>query len=310
MMARYAGDTVMAGIADDDVTEVYVNPHDRIVRYESRSRGKIATAIRLAAEQIEMFLNTVATLMHVTLTPDQPSLQAELPIPQFYGSRLQGFIPPAVLGACFTIRKPPNIVYTLDHYVHRGLLSAPHRALLHNAVVQRDNIVIAGGTSSGKTTFTNAVLCEITEVASNDRIIILEDTIELRCTTADHLTLRTTPTLSLAQLVKTTLRANPDRIVVGEVRDGAALDLLDAWATGHPGGCATLHATTPEGALLRLDRLAQRAARQSQVHLIVDAVQLVVMMQQTPTGRRVTEIARVRGVDHHQRFILEREVAA
>jgi type IV secretion system protein VirB11 len=302
MMTRYLDKTVMAGITDDDVTEVYVNPHDGIVRYHTYSRGKVTTDTRIDAIRVEMFLNTVASYCHTTLGPERPSLQAELPIDAFRGSRLQGFVPPLSCGPSFTIRKPPRMIYSLDSYVQRGLLHPDQHAVLLEAIATRRNILVVGGTDSGKTTFANALLRAISEQCPFDRVVILEDTVELQCVASDHVALRSTADLSLAQLVKVTLRANPDRIVVGEVRDEAALDLLDAWATGHPGGCATLHATTPEGALLRLDRLAQRVARHSQRELIAETVHVIVVLAQSPEGRRVTDVVRVLGLDRRRYF--------
>jgi type IV secretion system protein VirB11 len=158
-------------------------------------------------------------------------------------------------------------------------------------------VLVAGGTASGKTTLVNAILLEITRRAPQHRIVILEDTVELRCAAPDCLALRTTDSLRLKDLVKAALRTSPDRIVVGEVRDEAALDLCDAWQTGHPGGCATLHADHPLAALERLDRLAQRNRVGPQPHLVGAAIQLIVMIAGGSQGRRVTDVAEVDGFD-------------
>lgn len=306
MMARYLDATVMRAFASDDVTEIYLNPHDGLLRFDTRSRGKIDTGERLDATRVEMFLNTVAMYAKTTLGVDRPSLQAELPPGLFHGSRLQGFVPPLTHGPTFTIRKPPTTVYPLDHYVERGTLSIAYRDALRAAIDAHQNILVIGSTNSGKTTFANALIHEMASRCAAERLVILEDTVELQCAAPDHLALRSAPGLSLAQLVKMTLRASPDRIIVGEVRDEAALDLLDAWATGHPGGVATLHASSPEGALLRLDRLAQRANVPSQVALIAEAVQVIVVMAGGTGGRHVAQVVAVRGLDAKGRFVLER----
>jgi type IV secretion system protein VirB11 len=138
--------------------------------------------------------------------------------------------------------------------------------------------------------------------------VILEDTVELQCAAADHLALRSGPGISLDQLVKSALRTSPNRIVVGEVRGGEALHLLDAWATGHSGGVATLHASSAQGALLRLDRLAQRANVPPQRHLIADAVHLIVVIEGGNTGRRVTDLTWVRGLGSDGQFILSHSI--
>jgi type IV secretion system protein VirB11 len=305
-LSRFLGPVIMGAFEDDDVTEIYVNPCDGAIRLDTRSRGRVDTGARLSTPHAEQFLNAVASDHETTLTPENPRLQAELPSGTFRGSRLQGFVAPITQGPAFNIRKPPSVVYTLDDYVAAGSLSPGYRALLRRAVVDHLNILVVGGTNSGKTTFCNALLHEMEVLCSNERFVILEDTVELQCAAEDHLALRTPPGWKLAQLVKSTLRTSPNRIIVGEVRDEAALDLLDAWATGHPGGCATLHASTAAGALLRLDRLAQRANVPSQVHLIAEAVNLIALLQNTSAGRRVSDLVRVDGLHPDGRYKLHR----
>jgi type IV secretion system protein VirB11 len=287
---------------DDDVTEVYVNPHDRQVRVETRSGGRTAFPCTIDSEQVEMFLNAAAAREGVLLRAESPFLETTLPDEFFRRARLQGFVPPVTREPAFTIRKPPAIVYGLDHYVERLALWPAHRERLASAVRSHESMLVCGATNSGKTTFANAVIHEMAMVCPTERIVILEDTAELQCVARDHLALRTPVGGTLAQLVKATLRASPDRIVVGEVRDAAALDLLDAWATGHPGGVATLHATTPAGALARLDRLAQRANVPSQAALIVEAIDWIVMMG---PGRRVKGLTRLVGLDAAGGYILD-----
>ena len=297
LMERYLGRAALEAFADDDVTEVYVNAHDGLLRLDTHSRGKVSTGTRLQATRIEQFLGAVASFHGDPLGPTAPSVQAELPHGTFGGARLQGFVPPLVPHACFVVRKPARHVYSLDSYVRSGVMEARHRAALQVAVDAHENVLVAGGTGSGKTTLCNALLLEMTERFPRERVVVLEDTGELQCRAEDHLALRTSDDVSLADLVRFTLRCTPDRIVVGEVRDAAALDLLDAWATGHPGGCATLHATTPRGALHRLDRLAQRANVPPQHALVAEAVGVVLLVQGGNAGRRVSDVVRVVGHD-------------
>ncbi|MDQ6829362.1 MAG: P-type conjugative transfer ATPase TrbB [Gemmatimonadota bacterium] len=304
MIARYLGPRVMDVFADDDVTEVYINPGDARVRLDTRSRGRIDSGHGLEPARVEMFLNVIATAHRVVLGPRSPRLQAELPTAVFRGARLQGFVPPLVAGPAFNIRKPPAVVYTLDSYVARGALSAAWRARIAVAVTERRNIVIYGGTNSGKTTFVNAILDEIARVCPQDRIAILEDTVEVQCTAPDHIALRTTADVALVDLVASTLRTSPDRIIVGEVRGVEALSLLDAWATGHPGGIATIHASSPFGALSRLDRLAQRANVPPQRELIAEAVHLLIGLAGAGSDRRVTDVVRVDGLTRDGKFVL------
>ena len=304
MMARFLGPVVMQAFDDDDVTEIYVNPQDARVRFDTRRQGRVDSGLRLDPDRIEMFLNAAAARMNATLGSANPRLEAELPRLHFRGSRLQGFVPPASAAPACTIRKPAGTRYGLDDYVAAGVITDVQQRALIAAILAHHNILVAGGTNSGKTTLANALLREVTDRFPDERIIVLEDTVELQCAARDHLALRTGPGLTLAELVRSTMRASPNRIVVGEVRGAEALDLLDAWATGHPGGCGTCHATTADGALLRLDRLAQRNNVPSQMALIAEAVQLVIVIEGGNRGRRVVDVARVSGLDSHNRVVL------
>ncbi|GAC1648704.1 MAG: P-type conjugative transfer ATPase TrbB [Gemmatimonadaceae bacterium] len=306
MMARYLGPAIVRALADDDVTEIYLNPQDGYVRLDTRRQGKITSEACLEPHRVEMFLNAVAASVGTTLGPDRPRLEAELSGAPFSGSRLQGFVPPVTSAPAFNIRKPPTGAYSLDDYVSAGILPNVYRDALRSAVVAHDNVLIIGGTNSGKTTLANAVLGEISAVFPTERLVILEDTVELRCAAKDHVALRTGPDVSLAQLVRSALRTSPNRIIVGEVRGAEALDLLDVWATGHPGGVATCHASSADGALCRLNRLAQRANVPSQLELVAEAIQVVVVIEGGNAGRRVTDLARVRGLDRHSRFVIDR----
>jgi type IV secretion system protein VirB11 len=299
IMERLLGPEVYALLADPDVTELYVNP-DGQVRIDTRSRGRHATDLSLDPNRTRAFLNTVASSLRTPLGEASPMLEAELPKDTFRGARLQAFVPPCVPEVTFIIRNPPARVFRLDELVAAQVLQPVHRQALKRAVLERENILVAGGTRSGKTTFANALLAEIAELCPSDRLVILEDTVELQCLAPDHLALRTCPGVSLADLVRATLRASPTRIIVGEVRDHTALDLVDAWGTGHPGGCATLHATDPQGALFRLDRLAQRNGVPSQLPEIARTIDLIVITAGDNLGRRVTDLVRVRGLSGDQ----------
>jgi type IV secretion system protein VirB11 len=305
MMARYLGPIILGAFADEDVTEIYLNPQDGAVRFDTRSRGRVDSGASLDASRVEMFLNTVAASLGLTLGADEPRLEAELPTLAFRGSRLQGFVPPVTAGPAFNIRKPPAVIYSLDDFVRVGSLSSAQRNTLRRAVLGHRNILIAGGTNTGKTTLANALLRAVTELCPDERIVLLEDTVELQCAARDHLALRTGPGVTLAQLVRSALRTSPSRIVVGEVRGLEALDLLDAWATGHPGGVATVHASSAGGALARLDRLAQRANVPPQRELVAEAIHLVVVLEGSNAGRRVTDLVSVTGLDASGCYVLD-----
>ena len=205
---------------------------------------------------------------------------------------------PVVSSPAFAIRKRPEVVFTLDEYVERGILSAEMAEALRAAAVGRLNILIAGGTGSGKTTLANAILAEPAFAA--DRVVLIEDTAELQCVALDKvemLTKRTEPQVSMTDLVRDTLRLRPDRIVIGEVRDGSALDLLKAWNTGHPGGLATIHANSAAEALTRLEDLIGEVTQRVPYRAIAQAINMVVFIERTASGRVVRSVSRVVGIE-------------
>jgi P-type conjugative transfer ATPase TrbB len=286
MLATALGPALSAMLEARDTIEVIVNPDGR-VWVERVGRGREATDIRVEAAETERAIRLVATLTGAEVTRLKPIVSAELP-PR--GERFEGVLPPVAKGPCFAIRKPAGQVIRLDQYVEGGIVTNEQASALKSAISNRANIIVAGGTGSGKTTLANALLSEIASL--NERVVILEDTRELQCAAEDVVALRTQPgSVSLAQLVRSTLRLRPDRIIVGEVRGAEALDLLKAWNTGHPGGIATLHANSARAALARLEQLAMEACDSPPTALIAEAIDLVVFIERGgPAGRRISEI--------------------
>ena len=299
-MRHYLGRTVMDALGDNDIEEVYVNP-DTVVRFVSRSRGRVETAVHLRHADVESFLSTVATQVG---TNPGPSLAATLPH-AFGKCRIQGFLPPITEGPALIIRKPPGRLIPLEAYVGQGALSTKGLKLLKKIIAKRRNIIVAGPTASGKTTLCNAILAEISHQFPSDRLLILEDTAELRVVGRDHLRLNTTDTVTMRHLVKSSLRSTPNRLIIGEVRDGAAKDLLDAWITGHPGGCGTVHGEDCEKALERLSRLASEGAGGADQHLMVlQGVHYVIHIAGYGRERKVQSIAQVKDW-RDNRFVLD-----
>jgi type IV secretion system protein VirB11 len=205
-------------------------------------------------------------------------------------------LPPVSTGPCFSIRKPASRIYTLLDYVNDAIMTAEAARLLSLAVVDRRNILVAGGTSSGKTTLANALLAEL--AARDERVILIEDTRELQCAAPDTVALRTRPGVAvMADLVRSTLRLRPDRIIVGEVRGREALDMLKAWNTGHPGGIATVHANSAAAALYRLEQLIQEAVVTVPRRLIAEAIDLIVFIGGRGTARRIDAVQSVEGLN-------------
>lgn len=286
MLSTALGPALSAVLLAADTIEVIVNPDGR-VWVERVGRGREAGGFRLEAGETERAIRLIATLTGAEVTREKPIVSAELP-PR--GERFEGVLPPVSRGPCFAIRKPAVRIIRLDDYAEQGVVTTDQLHQLRSAIVTHANIIVAGGTGSGKTTLANALLAEI--AGMDERVVILEDTRELQCAAEDVVALRTQPgSVTLSDLVRSTLRLRPDRIVVGEVRGPEALDLLKAWNTGHPGGIATLHANSARAALARLEQLAMEASTSPPTALIAEAINLVVYIERGgPAGRRISEI--------------------
>jgi P-type conjugative transfer ATPase TrbB len=291
MLRTAMGPAIAAALEDPEVIEILLNP-DGSLWLDRLGAGREPSGIFLSASDAERIIRLVAAHVRAEVHAGAPILSAELPDT---GERFEGVLPPIVRAPTFAIRKRAVTVMSLATYVVDGVLTAAQAIFLRHAVRERQNILIAGGTSTGKTTLANALLHEV--AATGDRVIILEDTVELQCCADDHVPLRTRAgVVSMAELVRSTLRLRPDRIVIGEVRGGEALDLLKAWGTGHPGGIATIHAGSAEGALVRLEQLILEAAVTVPRPLIAQAVNVIVYIAGRGRARRVDDIVRVTGL--------------
>lgn len=291
MLRTALGPVIAAALEDPDVVEVLLNP-DGSLWTDRLSCGRTPTGEHLSAADAERIIRLIATHVGVEASRKAPIVSAELPET---GERFEGLLPPVAPTPAFAIRKRASLIYTLDRYVADAVMSAQEAEALRLAVRTRLNIVIAGPTSSGKTTLANALLEEVAK--TGDRVIILEDTRELQSLSNDQVPLRTKPGVAtMADLVRSTLRLRPDRIVIGEVRGAEALDLLKAWGTGHPGGIATLHAGSSVGALNRLEQLIAEGVVNVPRALIAEAVDVVVLIDGRGQARRVRELVRVTGL--------------
>ena len=292
MLRTAMGPDIEKALADPDVVEIMLNP-DGSLWVDRLGTGRQPLGVSLSARDGERIIRLVAAHVHTEVHAGKPLLTAELPQT---GERFEAALPPVTAAPVFALRKRAVGLICLDAYVADAILSPAQAQFLRASVRERKNILIAGGTSTGKTTLANALLQEI--AATGDRVIVLEDTVELQCTARDHVPLRTRAgVVSMTELVRSTLRLRPDRIVVGEVRGPEALDLLKAWGTGHPGGIATVHAGSAEGALLRLEQLILEVAVTPPRALIAEAVNVIVFIAGRGRARRVQEIAQVTGFD-------------
>ena len=296
MLRSAMGPAIAAALADPAVVEIMVNPDGRL-RLDRLGEGRVTTNTVLDRGEVERIIRLVAAHLRAEIHAGAPILSAELPAWEKgrAGERFEGIIPPIAEGPCFAIRKPANRLYALADYVADGIMSQAAADILCVAVRARANILIAGGTSSGKTTLVNALLREMGE--AQERLVLIEDTRELHSTAADTVALRTrSGTASMTDLVRSTLRLRPDRIIVGEVRGPEALDMLKAWNTGHPGGIATVHANSALAALHRIESLIQEAVAVVPRQLIAEGINLVAFLEGRGQARRLASILRIHGL--------------
>lgn len=298
-LRRELGKETLAYLNDPEVIEIMLNPDGQL--WVEKLGEPMRRYGYMLPSQAESLMGSVASEVNTQITPDKPILECEFPLD---GSRFEGLIPPVVSKPTFTIRKKALRIFTLNDYLESGVISSQQCLFLKKSIKNRKNILVVGGTSSGKTTFTNAIIHEIGECTPDNRIVIIEDISELQCSMENSVQLRATCDVDMIKLLKATMRLRPDRILIGEVRDGAAHALLKAWNTGHEGGAATIHANTNSylAGLIRLHQLVCEAPGASENShgmelLIAEAVDVIVTIEKTEGGRRVKEIVEVNGYD-------------
>ena len=293
------GRSIMQYMHDDNVTEVMVNPDGRLW-LDTFDKGVVPTDVVMEPEDTKRIIYMVASISGqvIDLKVD-PSLQANIPASRLFSNcRFQAELPPIVNAPSFNIRKHSKIVITLDDYVRQGAMTEMQRQVILDAIHGKKNIIAAGGTGSGKTTLLNAILAEISTLG--DRIVTIEDTKELKCTAENYVALSTTDTVDMDNLLRKTLRLSPNRIVVGEVRGKEALTLVDAWSTGHRGGCSTVHSDSAYDTLFRLEDLVSRVSVSSQQAGIARAIDVIVYIERRAVSRTIAEVLSIDGWDRER----------
>jgi len=299
MLRTALGPAIAAWLEDPAVVEVMLNPDGRLW-VDRLTEGLADTGERLSSADGERIVRLVAHHVGAEVHSASPRVSAELPET---GERFEGLIPPVVAAPTFAIRKPAVAVFTLRDYVAAGTMTIAQAEHLRNAIAQRRNVLVSGGTSTGKTTLVNALLAEVAN--TSDRVVLIEDIRELQCKAPNLVALRTKDGVaSLSDLVRSSLRLRPDRIPVGEVRGAEALDLLKAWGTGHPGGIGTIHAGSALGALRRLEQLVQEAVVTVPRALIAETINLIAVLAGRGVARRLIELAVVEGLGPSGDYVL------
>lgn len=293
-LRRDAGSLVVEALSVSSVQEILLNP-DGIVWLDKKDAG-LCRAGRMEASEAYSFISSVASSLGATVGPRNPLIEGELLLD---GSRFQGVVPPVVPAPTFAIRKRTAGFVTISDYVDNGCLARHEANHIRQSIERRENIIVSGGTSSGKTTLVNTLLAEVAVVHPSHRLVVLEDTVELQPRTENNICLKSSDVCSLEMLLRSTLRLRPDRIVVGEVRGREAHSMLKAWNTGHPGGICSLHANSARHALTRLEQLVGESVSSSSREIIGDAVDMIIHIERDDlSGKRlVTEIISVNGYE-------------
>lgn len=278
---------------ESDVVELMLNADGTV--WVDRLGQPMQPAGAMLPSTAESFIATVASTLRSTVTRENPILECELPLD---GSRFEGLIPPVVSAPVFTIRRKASAVFSLPEYEKQGIMTGRQRRAIETAVALRHNILVVGGTGTGKTTLANGIIDRIVRASPGHRLVIIEDIAEIQCSAKNAVVMRATDTVDMQRLLKATMRLRPDRIIVGEVRGGEALSLLKAWNTGHPGRVCTVHANHARAGLQRIEQLIAEVSQTPMRALIAEAVNLIVSIVKTDSapGRRIEEVVTVTGL--------------
>jgi type IV secretion system protein VirB11 len=273
---------------DPAVTDIFTGGSGEII-VKKFAQGKIFTGEKVSSSKIRGIILSAAALLDKQLDPVNgiPKLEAVIPPP--YSARITGLLPPWVASPEITLRKPPKIIFPLEDYVEKKRLPQENYDLICQFIRERKNLLIGGGTGSGKSTFTNAVLKKMVEYTPHDRFYIVEDVPELQCEAQDKTMISVNPRHA-AEAVRTALRWTPDRIIFGEVRYGeVANELLKAWNTGHTGNVTTVHADSCASMLARMEDLLREEIRGTIPRLSL-TIHLCVHLTATKDGPVVDEV--------------------
>ena len=298
MLETALGPQISTYLNDPLVVEIMLNP-DGSLWIDKLGEGRSFTGHKVNSSDAQRIIFLIASSTGAVCSSENPIISAEFP---GSGNRFQGLLPPVVSLPTFTIRKKAIKLIPFEDYIKDGIMTEAQMNVIKKAIWDKKNILVVGGTGSGKTTFVNAVLNVISQTDS--RLVIIEDTLELQCTAPDTVFLRSNEKITMNDLLKATMRLRPDRIVVGEVRGPEALTLLKAWNTGHPGGCATVHANSARGGLSRLEQLILEAVSNPLQKLIAEAVNVIVFIERFNNSRRISEVMSVEGYEQGE-YILK-----
>lgn len=283
-------------IQDPEVTEIMVNGSRRVF-VERNGLVQEVDGLQVEARNLKVAVQNIARALGDDVSEAQPILDARLPD----GSRVAAVVPPCSIGGTtLTIRKFQTRFFTADELVRIGTMPSEVLDVVGDAIARNQNILVSGGTSTGKTTLLNALTAFL---PPEDRIVVIEDTAELQIDAPNVVRFEARreqgawPAVTIRDLLRATLRHRPDRIIVGEVRGGEAFDLLQALNTGHSGSLSTIHANSATQALARFSSCVVQSGvdlpYQAVRHQIADAINLVLHLGRHHGQRLVQELVRV-----------------
>lgn len=296
-LEREMGKELLTHLYDPTTVEIMLNADGKL--WQECLGKKMRCIGSLRAAQGQAIIETVAGFHGKEVTRQNPLIEGELPID---GSRFAGQLPPVVSAPVFTIRKKAVAVFTLNQYISSGIMTAKQCDIIISAVKEHRNILVIGGTGSGKTTLVNAIINQMVKNDPHERILIIEDTGEIQCVAGNCVQYHTSTAVTMTDLLRTSLRMRPDRILVGEVRGPEAMDLLMAWNTGHEGGAATVHANNATAGLSRLSMMISMHPDSPKPiePLIAEAVHMIVHIARDNGSRKVQEIIEITGFHNGQ----------
>ena len=296
------GNEILELLNDKDVSEIIINDDTKLFK-DTFSEGQVFTGKYIDPTRTLSLIQVVASYSKQIIDENNPILEARL----YDKSRFTGVIPPLADNPTINIRKHTILKLTLDDYVDTGVITQNQKKILLDNIKNKRNILVVGATGSGKTTFANACINDISKL--NERLGILEDTPEIQTTATNRYFLHTSSNKKMIDLVKVSLRMTPQRIIVGEIRDGASLYLLRAWNSGQGGGVCTIHSDSARKALGQLEGYIQEVSQTPQKQLIADNVHLIVVIDKVfedgETKRKLVEMVEVKGLDKEGNYILE-----
>lgn len=281
-------------LEQQDVIEISLNADGKV--WIDRLGQPMECVGEMNADAAETLIDTIASIYRRTVNWDTPDLDCELPLD---GSRFQAVVRPLVAAPIFSIRRKASKIYTLAEYEADGIITDQQKYVIESSLETKRNILVTGGTASGKTTFLNALIAHLAIVSPRERFVIMEDMAELQCAQENAVIMRTSHNRSLRDLLRFSLRLRPDRLIIGETRGGECLEYLKALNTGHDGGLSTLHANSTRDALKRVELLVLEVTENPLPEVIASAINIVIHMRKEDgiPGRRVTEILSVGGYD-------------